>query len=47
MTRRVLPSIGNEVLKATVAQFDASEIITQREIVLSIDTFKGLCKDQK
>lgn len=31
---RVLPSIGNEVLKATVAQFDASEIITQREIVL-------------
>lgn len=33
---RVLPSIGNEVLKATVAQFDASEIITQREIVLLI-----------
>ena len=30
---RVLPSIGNEVLKATVAQFDASELITQREIV--------------
>lgn len=30
---RVLPSIGNEVLKATVAQFDASELITQREVV--------------
>ncbi|WVQ88724.1 hypothetical protein IAS59_002461 [Cryptococcus gattii] len=30
---RVLPSIGNEVLKATVAQFDASELITNREIV--------------
>ncbi|CDS03295.1 Putative Prohibitin-1 [Lichtheimia ramosa] len=30
---RVLPSIGNEVLKAIVAQFDASELITQREVV--------------
>lgn len=30
---RVLPSIGNEVLKAIVAQFDASELITQRELV--------------
>ncbi|POR39296.1 Prohibitin-1 [Tolypocladium paradoxum] len=30
---RVLPSIGNEVLKATVAQFDAAELITQREAV--------------
>lgn len=30
---RVLPSIGNEVLKATVAQFDAAELITQREVV--------------
>lgn len=32
---RVLPSIINEVLKATVAQYDASELITQREIVSS------------
>lgn len=32
---RVLPSIVNEVLKATVAQYDASELITQRELVSS------------
>lgn len=31
--QRVLPSITNEVLKAVVAQFDAGELITQREIV--------------
>ncbi|XP_014779632.1 prohibitin 1 isoform X1 [Octopus bimaculoides] len=30
---RVLPSITNEVLKAIVAQFDASELITNREVV--------------
>lgn len=30
---RVLPSIGNEVLKLVVAQFDAAELITQREVV--------------
>jgi len=30
---RILPSIVNEVLKAVVAEFDASELITQREIV--------------
>ena len=30
---RVLPSIGNEVLKSIVAQFDAAELITQRESV--------------
>lgn len=28
-----MPSITNEVLKAVVAQFDAGELITQREIV--------------
>jgi hypothetical protein len=30
----VLPSITNEVLKAVVAQFDAGELITQREMVI-------------
>ncbi|GMM36826.1 prohibitin subunit [Saccharomycopsis crataegensis] len=30
---RVLPSISNEVLKSIVAQFDAAELITQREVV--------------
>ncbi len=30
---RVLPSIGNEVLKSIVTQFDAAELITQREII--------------
>eukprot|EP00049_Salpingoeca_infusionum_P017569 m.353493 g.353493 ORF g.353493 m.353493 type:complete len:272 (-) comp16776_c0_seq1:167-982(-) len=30
---RIIPSIANEVLKAVVAQHDASELITQREVV--------------
>merc|ERR1719424_2597714 len=30
---RVLPSIGNEVLKAVVAQYNAESLITKREIV--------------
>jgi prohibitin 1 len=37
---RVLPSIGNEVLKAVVAQFDASELITQRETVIKPNRFR-------
>jgi prohibitin 1 len=35
---RVVPSIGNEVLKSIVAQFDAAELITQREVVSAILT---------
>lgn len=30
---RVLPSIANEVLKATIAQYDAEQLLTQREHV--------------
>ena len=30
---RVLPSIGNEVLKAVVAQYNADQLLTQREKV--------------
>lgn len=33
---RVLPSITTEVLKAVVAQFDAGELITQREVSADI-----------
>lgn len=31
--QRVLPSIGNEVLKAVVAQFNAGDLVTKRELV--------------
>lgn len=30
---RILPSIGAEVLKAVVAQYDATQLITMREKV--------------
>jgi len=38
---RVLPSIGNEVLKSIVAQFDAAELITQREVASTEESIVG------
>lgn len=32
-SERILPSVGNEIMKAVVAQYDAGELITQRESV--------------
>jgi len=43
---RVLPSIGNEVLKSIVAQFDAAELITQREIVWPFEKDVGAYWDR-
>ena len=40
---RVLPSIGNEVLMSIVAQFDAGELITQRELASVAAACIGRC----
>lgn len=43
---RVLPSIANEVLKATIAQYDAEQLLTQREVV-SKEIREGIMKRSK
>jgi len=43
---RVLPSIANEVLKATIAQYNAEQLLTQREQV-SMEIREGIVKRAK
>lgn len=43
---KVLPSITNEVLKAIVAQFNAGELITQRELV-QLFIIIGICENKR
>jgi regulator of protease activity HflC (stomatin/prohibitin superfamily) len=38
---RVLPSIGNEVVKAVVAQYNAEQLLTQREKVRMRENERG------
>jgi prohibitin 1 len=40
---RILPSIGNDVLKATIAQYDAEQLLTHREHV-SREIREGITK---
>lgn len=35
---KVLPSIGNEVLKAVVAQFNADQLLTDRFLILFLNS---------
>ncbi len=39
---RVLPSIGNEVLKSIIAQFDPEQLITQRDYVRIYSTLNRI-----
>ena len=36
---RVLPSIGNEIVKAAVAQYNAEQLLTQRDRVSRVVSF--------
>ncbi len=39
---RVLPSIGNEIIKAVVAQYNAEQLLTQRDKVSRAVSFGSL-----
>ena len=42
---RVLPSIGNEVLKATVAQYEAEQLLTMRAEVSAAASERRACSE--